>query len=286
MCTLLEGLSAIRSDRLEVFATRTRDRDGITVYRDTVSRVVFLDGTYVGEDEYRCGDGQPEEYSLGIDFDDQADTVRRVADYSRFFAARRLCDFGCGSGRFLKMAAPLARTVAGVEIHEAFQTALSRVGIACHARIEDVPGELDVVTLFHSLEHLSEPLRTLEELRARLPKDGSGRLIVEVPHARDLLLDGLASEPFARFSLWSQHLVLHTRESLRLLLTAAGFRNIVIEGVQRFSVANHLQWLRHGRQGGHKSPLATLETPDLRAAYALALNKIDATDTLVAVATA
>ena len=283
---LLEGLGAIRSDRLEVFATRTRDRDYVTVYRDNASGVVFVDGFYVGEAEYVAGDYQPEEYSLGLDFDDHVDTVRRVTDYNRFFAARRLCDFGCGSGRFLRMAAPFARSVSGVEIHEAFQSALSQTGIACYPSIAEVPGELDVITLFHCLEHLPEPLAILRELRSRLAADGSGRVVVEVPHARDILLDQLACEPFARFTLWSHHLVLHTRDSLRLLLTAAGFRNIVIEGVQRFSVANHLQWLRHGRPGGHKSPLATLETPDLRAAYALALTKIDATDTLVAVATA
>lgn len=81
-----------------------------------------------------------------------------------------------------------------------------------------------------------------------------------------------------------QHLVLHTRESLRLFLADAGFRDIQIAGVQRYGLANHLTWLSRGEPGGHRTTLAAFETPALGEAYADALARIDATDTLVAIA--
>ena len=111
-----------------------------------------------------------------------------------------------------------------------------------------------------------------------------GSLILEVPHASDILLSQLETDAFKRFTLWSQHLILHTRESLRRLLQAGGFSNIVIEGVQRYPLSNHLNWLSQGKPGGHKSVLSALDTPELKMAYEAALRKIDATDTLVAIA--
>ena len=90
---------------------------------------------------------------------------------------------------------------------------------------------------------------------------------------------------FIDFTLWSQHLVLHTRESLTLLLKDAGFKNVVITGIQRYGISNHIHWLKNKQPGGHRSVLSAMETPDLKASYENALARIDATDTLVAIAT-
>ena len=60
--------------------------------------------------------------------------------------------------------------------------------------------------------------------------------------------------------------------------------SIQIYGVQRYGLANHFRWLIDGLPGGHKSPLVTLETPTLENAYEAALARMDATDTLIAIA--
>ena len=36
---------------------------------------------------------------------------------------------------------------------------------------------------------------------------------------------------FLNFTLWSQHLILHTRESLRKILEGTGFKNVIIKGI-------------------------------------------------------
>jgi SAM-dependent methyltransferase len=172
-----------------------------------------------------------------------------------------------------------------VELQKNYADELRNSGINCYESIQKIPQPLDVVTLFHCLEHLPNPTSILRSIRENLKTDGDGTLIVEVPHARDFLIENLKSKEFIDFTLWSQHLVLHTRESLRLLLADAGFKNIIIEGIQRYSIANHLQWLFNKKPGGHKSLLSTLQTPELIASYEMALARIDATDTIVAVAT-
>jgi hypothetical protein len=57
-------------------------------------------------------------------------------------------------------------------------------------------------------------------------------------------------DSFKESTFWSEHLILHTKESLRKILEAVGFKNIKIEGLQRYPSANHL-YLRHNRLGGH-----------------------------------
>ena len=144
---------------------------------------------------------------------------------------------------------------------------------------------MDTIFLFHCLEHLPDPSRTLKEIYEKLKVNGEGKIVIEVPHARDFLLDQLELESFKKFTLWSQHLILHTRDSLHSFLTDAGFKNIHIEGVQRYTLSNHLYWLKNGKPGGHKSPLSIIETENLKNSYADALSKLDANDTLVVIAT-
>ena len=91
-------------------------------------------------------------------------------------------------------------------------------------------------------------------------------------------------EAFKKFTLWSQHLVLHTRESLEKLLLYAGFKNIIIQGVQRFGLSNHICWLLNAKPGGHKDFLSVLENKNLFKEYSNSLNQINANDTLVAIA--
>ncbi|KZM47859.1 hypothetical protein OA90_23905 [Labrenzia sp. OB1] len=194
-----------------------------------------------------------------------------------------MVDFGCGDGSFLRNVQDETASCCGVELQKDYVRALRDEGIACHTSLADLEdGSMDTAVSFHVLEHLPDPLPVLRELK-RVLKPG-GTLIVEVPHAGDLLLRELKCDAFKAFTLWSQHLVLHTRDSLRRLLAAAGFENPVVEGVQRYPLSNHLHWLSAGRPGGHKSTLAALDTPDLLSVYEAALNRIDATDTLMAVA--
>jgi SAM-dependent methyltransferase len=131
------------------------------------------------------------------------------------------------------------------------------------------------------LEHLTEPLEVLRAIKECM-KPG-GKIIIEVPHASDFLITTLNSEAFKAFTFWSEHLILHTRQSLDIFLKEAGFKNTVVFGYQRFPLANHLYWIACGKPGGHIT-WAHLVTPEIDKAYFELLNKLDQTDTLIAMA--
>lgn len=281
----LEKLGLASLETREVYANSTRDRDGLTVYRDSCSGVVYIDGFYVGDGTYEDGRYRREtiERAGSRDYELQEDTRRRVSAYRQFFTGKTVTEFGCGEGAFLREIAGSANAVNGVELQADFVAALRTEGFSCFDSTAHIEHQSqDTVLGFHVLEHLPDPLAVLEELSAILKPGGA--VILEVPHAGDILLSQLKSEPFKTFTLWSQHLILHTRESLQRILEYAGFTNVVIEGVQRYPLSNHLKWLAEGRPGGHKDTLSALDTPELKSAYEAALGKINATDTLVAVA--
>lgn len=275
----LESIGAVDPQRVRILSTTTRDRD-VPVWIDDGSGVIFIDDFYVGPDEYESGSYRGT--SVGQNYEDWTDTRRRVESFRALIAGRSVLDFGCGSGSFLKAVRPLATNVQGVELQTSFRESLNDEGLICHESLSAC-SPVDVATLFHVLEHLPDPLTTLMDLRTKV-NGPQGAVIIEVPHARDFLITRARNDAFLEFTLWSQHLILHTRDSLRRLLTAAGFADIDIHGVQRYGLANHLTWLIEGRAGGHKSALAALETDQLRQAYASALAAMDASDTLVAIA--
>lgn len=281
----LSGIGVAAEESREVYATATRDRDDVTVYRDSRSGVIYIDGYYGGDEVYE--DGSYRDINLAQtgsrDFEISRDAERRSTAYMPFVCGRDIVDFGCGDGAFLRAVRERVASCCGVELQRDYVNALNGEGIACHTSLDALgDGSLDTAVSFHVLEHLPEPLPVLRDLR-RVLKPG-GTAVLEVPHANDFLLRELDCAAFRKFTLWSQHLVLHTRDSLNRLLLAAGFESVVIEGVQRYPLSNHLTWLAKSRPGGHKSALAALDTPELCGAYEAALNRIDATDTLVAIA--
>ena len=178
---------------------------------------------------------------------------------------------------------PYCTEAIGVELQQNYVDELNSKGIPCTNNLETIEDKsLDRIVSFHVIEHLPYPLETLSELIKKLVS--GGQILIEVPHANDFLLSSVNCEEFKQFTLWSQHLVLHTRESLRKTLEFVGLEEIQIQGVQRYPLSNHLHWLANRKAGGHKSPLSSLDSNALFDAYQNSLARLDATDTLVAIA--
>ncbi|MBX9702732.1 MAG: class I SAM-dependent methyltransferase [Silvanigrellaceae bacterium] len=148
--------------------------------------------------------------------------------------------------------------------------------------VQEAPNNFyDVIGMFHVLEHFADPIAELINTRKKLKNNG--KLVIEVPHARDALITWYNLEEFKKFTFWSEHLVLHTRESLSAILHHAGFKIQSIEGIQRFPLANHLRWLKEKKPSGHIDwPQFLNSTLDYE--YASLLSKLDMNDTLMVIA--
>ncbi len=285
----LHQLNLTSIETRKLFNKHTRDKDDLKVWKDEVSGVIYIDDFYTGDKTYVDGSYRDRQVESEIsqiekpDYESLTDAKRRLESYLKLCAGRRLVDFGCGSGDFLRLVKNDCTEVCGIELQQNYVDALNADDIRCENNLDAIQsGSIDVCVSFHVIEHLPNPLETLKLLKEKIVS--GGMFLIEVPHANDILLSILNNDEFKQFTLWSQHLVLHTRESLYRMLSHIGFEDIRIEGVQRYPLSNHFNWLANGKAGGHKSPLSLIDSPTLTNAYSDSLARIDATDTLVAIA--
>ncbi len=283
----LTDLGVISDDTVVPYAIGTRDRADVKVFKCMRSGVIFIPDFYVGPEEYDTGEYR-DKLSGYLEskgsFEDLEDADRRYSSFKQFIVGRNIVDFGCGEGSFLRRSHPVAGYAAGVEAESGARDILRRHGIDCFESLLPLKGKvIDTVFLFHVFEHLPDPLGTLRQI-FQMVSPHEGKVIIEVPHANDALLSFYEIEEFKKFVLWSQHLVLHTRESLCRFAQAAGFKKITVKGVQRYPLSNHLQWLRNRKAGGHRTIFSSLDNDVLSHAYAESLAAHDLTDTLIMIA--
>ena len=129
---------------------------------------------------------------------------------------------------------------------------LSKEGIICFPDIKEAAAKLDrvdIITLWHVLEHLEDPISMLKQLKEKL--ELNGKIYIEVPNADDALLSLYENKNFADFTYWRCHLYLYTNKTLREVIEKAGLRVSFVTQIQRYPLSNTLYWLAKGKPGGH-----------------------------------
>ena len=217
----------------------------------------------------------------------QVDTSRRLELFLPVLIGKRLLDIGCGAGSFLMAAKKYTQDIAGVEPEAIFQKYFSEQKLNVFQSIKDIPcpSNFDIVTLFHVLEHIKDPVNFLIEI-AKILKSSTSKTerlcIIEVPHANDALLTLYKNKYFQNFTYWSCHLYLFTEKTLQMCAEKAGFKKVKIIQYQRYNLANHLYWLSHGLPGGG-TIYREIMSPELEESYAKNLGKQKMCDTIIGI---
>jgi SAM-dependent methyltransferase len=139
----------------------------------------------------------------------KAEAAFRIANVGDFLEPGvRTLDFGCGSGEFVEQMVAAGFDAHGFEPGEAYGTdARKRLGDRITVgRWQDMTfgPEFDLVTCFHVLEHLRNPLDSLSAITGWL-KPG-GLAYIEVPDLGGAPLKGIGSFHFAHvvgFNTWN-----------------------------------------------------------------------------------
>ena len=149
----------------------------------------------------------------------------------------RLLDIGCGSGTFVKVALEAGFDAFGLEqSEEAVRIGQSNAGGKIMQGIEQdliSRGEkYDVLTLFHALEHMTDPFRYLKDLRKLLRRPG--QVIIQVPNSQSFQARLFGPRWYGLDC--PRHVYNYTTFSLLHLLGRAGYR---IHRVRHFSLRDN-----------------------------------------------
>jgi len=137
-----------------------------------------------------------------------------------FQLPRRSLDIGASSGEWVYLMKRLGVAARGVEPHQGYSAfareslGLDMVAGTLQQRLPEMPaGGFDLVSLFHVLEHLTDPVQTLRDIARLLSPQGL--LFIEVPDAAGM------SSPKNTF--FRAHTLYFSAHSLGAVARAAGF---------------------------------------------------------------
>lgn len=143
--------------------------------------------------------------------------IRYLVEQLRLPEQGRLLDFGCGTGSALKNFSDVrpAWRLYGSELSERSLRHLDQIhnfSKLYTCPLTEIAERFALITLFHSLEHVLDPLATLSELRSLL--EDNGHVFVQVPDCEQTPYDLVIAD----------HLTHFTQDSLHAAAQSAGYR--------------------------------------------------------------
>jgi len=264
---------------------RVRDNATLEIFQCSDCGLVYLsDFSHIHKNHYaESGMHEGKIYDVNKWLNDtSADDERRFNYFRDVLIDKRVLDFGCGAGGFIEMAQKISTNVAGIEPDRALKESFKNRGLTVWNSLEQIDENeksWDLITSFHVLEHLSDPIKALKELSLLLAPNGT--ILIEVPNSNDALLTLYGCESFQKFTYWSQHLFLFNTDTMCELVKKSGLTINWIRHVQRYPLSNHLYWLSNNKPGGHKQ-WEFFNNKVLNDEYEKCLAEKEMTDTILA----
>ena len=252
-------LQLINKKNIIKISNKCRDKK-IAVYQDKIKKIIFLEKYSFNKKKYfnyrnkfkklfgkiyKKIDVNKKKYIEKLN-----DDKRRVIQFKKLCKNKEILDFGCGWGDFLIQLKNTKKKYA-YEIRNECLKNLKQNKINIIKNINVFNKKVDIITMFHVLEHLPSQINTLKILKEKLKHNG--KIIIEIPHANDVLISKIKLKKFFDFTFISEHLILHTSGSIKKILFKAGFKNIKIKYFQRHNLNNFLSWIINGKPGGHNN---------------------------------
>ena len=144
----------------------------------------------------------------------------------RLTPSMKVLDVGCSTGHFLHKISPFVGECVGIEFNEENARFVNEeLGIRVYTvPIDKTPvqeGYFDLITAFHVVEHVEDPIALLSTLSRYLQPEGL--LYVEVPNLNDALLSTYEVEAYASFWFREPHIFNCSPDTLRRVLDRSGF---------------------------------------------------------------
>jgi 2-polyprenyl-3-methyl-5-hydroxy-6-metoxy-1,4-benzoquinol methylase len=170
-------------------------------------------------------------------------------------APRSYLDVGCGDGRYLRQLAELgvARDkIIGIELSSPAIPKLRRAGFQIYSeRVEDCdaiePRSLDLITMFHVIEHVADPIRVMKQLAHWLTPGGV--LAIETPNTASIDRRLFSKTWWGGYHI-PRHWTLFTDNSLRKALAKAELEPLKTQYQtgHSFWLYSFHHWLKYNRR--------------------------------------
>lgn len=208
------------------------------------------------------------------------DDLRRVTMLLNKINDKKVLDFGCGNGGFIKYAYEFTKNkkIKGVELETRERYYLRNEGFEIKKYIYEYDEKFDLITMFHVLEHLIDPINFLKQLASYL--NDNGEIIIEVPNSEEALIKLYNLKEFEDFTYWSFHAFLYNNKNIERLISKCGLKIKWKKQIQRYSLANHLYWLSNKKPNGHNE-WSFLDNDEMNKLYKQELEKNNLCDTII-----
>lgn len=209
----------------------------------------------------------------------QIDSNRRAQMLNKIgLLGTRVLDVGCSTGNFLETISTHTKCLKGIEPDDRQRVFASKLGLDIVRSLSDLDKteKFDLITVFHVLEHVPDPVTFLATLTSHLLPGGN--IVVEVPNVNDVLLSRYRIKEFATFYWHPAHSYYFSPNTLVAVARKARLK-ASIAGVQRYPIENHLGWMLNRAAGGLLFDLSFL-SENTRNAYAADLVHSLTCDTL------
>ena len=134
-------------------------------------------------------------------------------------AGDKILDIGCDKGYFLDICRRFGFEISGIEPSQSARAYTQSIGLNIASNIKDIQPGFHALTLWHVLEHFTEPRMLMEQCHHLLHDNGV--IFVRVPDFASCW-----SRVLGRFWIWFQphnHYVHYSKQSLSTLMESVGF---------------------------------------------------------------
>ena len=189
-------------------------------------------------------------------------------------------DLGCGPGGFLDVGNHIFKKLYGYDLSFRMRNWNKSRN---HLILDDLDTvkDINVVVLFHVLEHIKYPLEFIEEIKQKF--DNLEYLILEVPNNNELLISEFKKKEYENNHYSLEHLNYFNSKSLKKILSFSSLKIKFETQYQRYTLGNTLGWLNYGK-GGFQKYFKEFNNNTFHMAYEKALVSRKVADTLFIIA--
>ena len=95
-----------------------------------------------------------------------------IAEFQKFYCGKTVCEIGFGDGQFMRSAAPHSHEFRGIELNSSSLIEARKDSIVVEDNLSKFSENYsETIILFHTFEHLSDPLNKLRQIMRHLKKE-------------------------------------------------------------------------------------------------------------------